>query len=100
MFKNMADKVEKVKKRKRNPDGSVKPSKRVAIEENNQVNITLHQADEWAPIIGMPIEFRNHPYLVPILTWKSFNAWGFHSKLHCPQAVCKKSPKCSSEDWS
>jgi hypothetical protein len=96
----MADEVEKVKKRKRNPDGSVKPSKRVAIEENKQVNISLHEADKWAPIIGMPIKFRNQPSLIPTLTWKSCNTWSCHSKLHCPQTLYKKSPKYSAEAWT
>jgi hypothetical protein len=56
ILKIMADKIEMVKKRKRNPDGSAKPSKRVAIEEDKQVKITLHGADKWAPVIGMPIK--------------------------------------------
>jgi len=49
----MADKVEKAKKRKRHTDGSSKPSKRVAIEGDNQVKISIHEVDKWAPIIGM-----------------------------------------------
>ena len=49
----MADKVEKAKKRKRPADGSSKPSKRVAIDNDKQVHVTLQQADKWAPIIGM-----------------------------------------------
>jgi DNA-directed RNA polymerase I subunit RPA49 len=49
----MADRTEKEKKRKRHPDGTSKPSKRVAIEGDKQVKISLHEADKWAPVIGM-----------------------------------------------
>jgi hypothetical protein len=49
----MADRTEKGKKRKRRQEGSSKPSKRVAIEGDKQVEISLHEADEWGPVIGM-----------------------------------------------
>jgi len=48
----MTDKGENAKKRKRSHDGSSKPSKRVAIEGDKQVKLTLHEADKWAPVIG------------------------------------------------
>jgi hypothetical protein len=41
------------KKRKRNADGSKKPSKKVAVETPPNVTISLvEDADEWAPIVG------------------------------------------------
>ena len=49
----MAEYVEKAKKRKRNTDGSTKPSKRVAIEEDKEIRISLSEADQWAPVVGM-----------------------------------------------
>jgi DNA-directed RNA polymerase I subunit RPA49 len=49
----MADRSEKKKKRKREKDGSSKPSKRVAIEGDKQIKISLLESDEWAPVIGM-----------------------------------------------
>jgi DNA-directed RNA polymerase I subunit RPA49 len=49
----MADRSEKEKKRKRAKDGSSRPSKRVAIEGNKQIKISLLESDEWAPVIGM-----------------------------------------------
>jgi len=51
----MADKAEKSKKRKRQTDGSSKPSKKVAIEKDESIKITLHDADEWAPVIGTSV---------------------------------------------
>jgi hypothetical protein len=53
VLSKMADKIEKAKKRKRSTDGSSKSSKRVAIEGDNQVKISVHEVDKWAPIIGM-----------------------------------------------
>lgn len=52
----MADRPEKEKKdkkRKRTTDGASKPSKRVAIEGDQQVHLHLHEADKWPPIIGI-----------------------------------------------
>lgn len=49
----MVDKIEKSKKRKKNADGSSRPSKRVAIEDERNVQISLKDGDEWAPVIGM-----------------------------------------------
>jgi hypothetical protein len=49
----MAEHIEKAKKRKRNTDGSLNPSKRVAIEEDKEVKISVQDADQWAPVIGM-----------------------------------------------
>ena len=49
----MSEHIEKVKKRKRNTDDSSKPSKRVAIEEDKEIRISLPEADQWAPVIGM-----------------------------------------------
>jgi hypothetical protein len=49
----MADRSEKEKKRKREKDGSSRLSKRVAIERDKQIKISLLKSDEWAPVIGM-----------------------------------------------
>ena len=49
----MADRSEKEKKRKREKDGSSRLSKRVAIEGDKQIKISLLKSDEWAPVIGM-----------------------------------------------
>jgi hypothetical protein len=51
--REMADKSDTGKKRKRHTDSSSKPSKRLAIEDQKQVKISLQKADKWAPIIGM-----------------------------------------------
>lgn len=48
----MEDRVEKVKKRKRNTDGSLKPNKRVAIDDGNEVNVSIYDAGKWAPVIA------------------------------------------------
>lgn len=50
---NMADRTEKEKKRKREKDGSSKPSKRVAIVGEKNIKISLLESDKWAPVIGM-----------------------------------------------
>ncbi len=49
----MAERIHKEKKRKREKDGSSKPSKRVAIEEDQQIKMSLVESDKWAPVIGM-----------------------------------------------
>jgi DNA-directed RNA polymerase I subunit RPA49 len=49
----MADKVERAKKRKRDTDDSSKPSKRVAVDDAKQINISLFESGKWAPVIGM-----------------------------------------------
>jgi DNA-directed RNA polymerase I subunit RPA49 len=51
----MADKADKGKKRKRNTDGTSKPSKRLALDADKQVKISHHEAEKWAPVIGMNI---------------------------------------------
>ncbi len=48
----MAQKMEKVKKRKRHTDGPSNPSKRIAIESGKQIKVAFHEAEKWAPIIG------------------------------------------------
>ncbi|KAH7393442.1 RNA polymerase I associated factor, A49-like protein [Cadophora sp. MPI-SDFR-AT-0126] len=48
----MSDSMEKAKKRKGNPDGSSKPSKRVAIEDDKQIRISVSDAGSWAPVIA------------------------------------------------
>ena len=48
----MSDSAEKIKKRKRNTDGSLKPSKRVAIEDDKQIRISVSDTGSWAPVIG------------------------------------------------
>jgi DNA-directed RNA polymerase I subunit RPA49 len=45
--------MEKVKKRKSEEDGSSRPSKRVAIEEDQQIHVSLLESDGWAPVVGM-----------------------------------------------
>jgi len=50
----MAEKTEKVKKRKRVTDGSSKPSKKMAIERSTQIKFSHQEVDAWAPIIGKP----------------------------------------------
>jgi hypothetical protein len=49
----MAERIHKEKKRKREKDGSSNPSKRVAIEEDKQIKISLVESGKWAPVIGM-----------------------------------------------
>jgi len=49
----MADKAEKGKKRKREIDGSSKPSKKIAVEGNKNIKISFQDAGKWAPVIGM-----------------------------------------------
>lgn len=47
---------EHTKKRKRNAEGSKKPSKKVAIETPTVSDVTVTvvlNADDWAPIVGM-----------------------------------------------
>jgi DNA-directed RNA polymerase I subunit RPA49 len=48
----MAEKVDKGVKRKRNTQGFSKPSKKVAIEDERKVEISLQEAEKWSPIIG------------------------------------------------
>ncbi|CAG8962278.1 hypothetical protein HYFRA_00005333 [Hymenoscyphus fraxineus] len=48
----MTDKTEKAKKRKRQVDGSSKPSKRVAIEGDKQVKISFQETEKWAPVVA------------------------------------------------
>ena len=52
-FRKMADAVEKGKKRKKNSDGSSRPSKKVITGDDRKVKISLQDGDRWAPIIGM-----------------------------------------------
>jgi DNA-directed RNA polymerase I subunit RPA49 len=49
----MAEKVNKGKKRKRHTDGSSKPSKKVAIEQDQNIKVAFHEPEKWAPVIGM-----------------------------------------------
>ncbi|KAH9215688.1 RNA polymerase I associated factor, A49-like protein [Leptodontidium sp. 2 PMI_412] len=64
----MSDKVEKVKKRKRNTDGASKPSKRVAIEDDKQIRVSVSDAGSWAPVIAstpglaFPTSIHLNPY--------------------------------------
>jgi DNA-directed RNA polymerase I subunit RPA49 len=64
----MADKVEKSKKRTRHTEDSSKPSKRVAIDGDKQINLSVHETGKWAPIIAltpglaMPSEINLKPY--------------------------------------
>jgi len=53
-YEQMADRPEKEKKRKREKHGSPQSSKRVAIEADEQIEISLLNSDKWAPIIGRP----------------------------------------------
>jgi hypothetical protein len=54
-YRKMADKADKGKKRKRITDGTSKPSKRLALDADKQVKISHHEAETWAPVIGMNI---------------------------------------------
>lgn len=55
----MAERTHREKKRKREKDGSSKPSKRVAIEEEDkQIKMSLMESGKWAPVIGMCSPFR------------------------------------------
>lgn len=49
----MAPTADSGKKRKRQADGLAKPSKRVAVEDRQDVKVRLQEGDKWAPIIGM-----------------------------------------------
>lgn len=50
----MSAEVEQDKKRKRHMDGSSKPSKRVAIEEEDkQIQVSVSEVGKWAPVIGL-----------------------------------------------
>jgi DNA-directed RNA polymerase I subunit RPA49 len=49
----MGEKTDKNKKRKRDADGSSRSSKKVAIEEDRNIKISLQESDAWAPVIGM-----------------------------------------------
>ena len=49
----MTDAVNKSKKRKKNVDASTRPSKKVVIEDDRKIKISLLNGDQWAPIIGM-----------------------------------------------
>jgi len=51
-YEQMADRPEKEKKRKREKDGSSQPNKRVAVEADEQIEISLLDSDKWAPVIG------------------------------------------------
>ena len=48
----MADKVDKGKKRKRHTDVNPSPSKKVAIDDDRKVKISLLDPDKWAPVVG------------------------------------------------
>ncbi|KAF8865909.1 RNA polymerase I associated factor, A49-like protein [Acephala macrosclerotiorum] len=64
----MADKVEKAQKRKRDTEDSSRPSKRVAIDGDKQIKLSLHETGKWAPIIAstpglaIPSEINLKPY--------------------------------------
>ncbi|KAE9374433.1 hypothetical protein N431DRAFT_437864 [Stipitochalara longipes BDJ] len=49
----MSDRTAKQNKRKREKDASSKPNKRVAIEVDEQINVSLLDSDEWAPVIAL-----------------------------------------------
>ena len=67
---DMVDKADKGKKRKRNTDGISKPSKRVALDADKQVKISHHEADIWAPVIGMNISQLYFPlFCLCALNW-------------------------------
>lgn len=77
----MSNKVEKVKKRKRTTDGSSKPSKRVAIEEDKQVQVSVSEVGKWAPVIGMNVSAGLEPraafmlLLCSVADMDSFHSW-------------------------
>jgi len=53
----MAEKVDKGKKRKRPTEESSEPSKKVAIDEDKTIKISLHDADRWVPVVGKEAQF-------------------------------------------
>ncbi|KAJ8064570.1 hypothetical protein OCU04_006899 [Sclerotinia nivalis] len=67
----MADNTEKSKKRKKNADGSSRPTKKVAIEGDRNVKISLNDCDEWAPVVAstpglaMPASISLQPFTKP-----------------------------------
>ncbi|KAG9232458.1 RNA polymerase I associated factor, A49-like protein [Amylocarpus encephaloides] len=48
----MAENGEKANKRKRNTDGSSNPHKRVAIEGDPKIKISVHPTEKWAPVVA------------------------------------------------
>lgn len=91
----MSERVEKDKKRKRLQDGFSKPSKRVAIESDKQVEFLLQEADNWAPVIGRSTF---QPLFIDVLlTYKSINTWCSSSLIDCPHAILQSTTKCASQ---
>jgi DNA-directed RNA polymerase I subunit RPA49 len=72
----MADTIDKGKKRKRRTDGSSKPSKKVAIEEDRKIKVSLQDGDKWAPVIGtntLHVQIRSaYRHLLLLPTWVIF----------------------------
>jgi len=100
------------KKRKRNADGSKKPSKKVAVETPPAVsNVTIslvQDADEWAPIVGMldPI-CTLHMHLIALLPENllamliscSFYSRSRFRQATLPEAVYEASQECPCKIW-
>jgi hypothetical protein len=51
----MTDKIEKVKKRKRNTEESSTSRKKVALDEDSKIKISVAEADRWLPVVGKSI---------------------------------------------
>lgn len=67
----MADKVDKGKKRKRHTDGSSKPSKKVSIEDTQNIKVSFREPEKWTPVIAstpglaLPTNIPLKPYIKP-----------------------------------
>lgn len=100
----MSDKVEKVKKRKRNTDGASKPSKRVAIEDDKQIRVSVSDAGSWAPVIGTrALEAKTRIWLC-ILYYSmaymhSFYTWPGFSDFNPLESIHESPQKCTLKVW-
>ena len=69
--------MEQGKKRKRYTDVSSKTSKKVVVEEERDVTVSLQETNEWLPFVGMHI--LNNPDLQLQSQWSltssSVNTW-------------------------
>ena len=81
---NMAPTADSGTKRKRQVDGSSKPSKRVAVENKQDVTISLQEGDKWAPIIGTLFSIQ---ILNSIADFKSIKPWLRISFGNCSQII-------------
>jgi DNA-directed RNA polymerase I subunit RPA49 len=71
----MAGLVEKGKKRKKHTDGSLRPSKKVAVDGDRNIKISLQKEDKWAPIIGMQTTLKDLPESSTTWNWTPANSF-------------------------